>query len=153
MISHFSVVAAILLLLCHETKGGTGQFIQTPNTHESLDLKATDASSNYMAVYESIFCPPLNPPPPPTQTPPNTHTHTPHTLRYSSCPPEHNAGHDWDMTPLPPHGESNKHHCCVKNGGEGKGDSAFNSLYQYIQIHEKDHKINNEIFFCCHSGI
>lgn len=30
-------------------------------------------------------------------------------LDISYPPPEHNGGHDWDMTPLPPHGGANKH--------------------------------------------
>lgn len=134
LISHLSVVAAIHPQLCHETRKKKGQGVagegegwaqassfRLPNTHESLDRKATDASSNYTVVYESIFCPSLNCKPPlPFFLRRHAHkqTHTPHTpLDINPCPPEHNAGHDWDTTPMLPHGESNKHWWCVKDGG------------------------------------
>lgn len=119
---HCFAFAAIYPPLCPQTKGGVShQFIQTPNAHGSSNCKATDASSNYTLLYKNqYFVRPFS-----CILTSNTHQHMlalslslTHThLDTSHPPPEYNGGHDWGTTPFPPHGEKNKHQCCVKVGG------------------------------------
>ena len=72
-------ITLLFLPLCWQTKGShTSSF--TLLTHGSSNHKATDASSNYTAVYESIFCPPLN-----CIVAPDKHTHA-HTHTSHTCP-------------------------------------------------------------------